>query len=226
MHSNTKNLRPRWQAYLSSCQPRHHGANEIYTQTQAGYGAASAILNAPAKLTFNLKNVPAGMKLLYAPDDMDELKKIPVKNGKNVLELPGGINYEFAFTTKDSFKDVPKMHFMEKVISGEIREMDIDFRNYTKIQTISCPKEVKQGEKIKIFVRVKNFGTAPVKIKLSACGENLTLEKSTGEVSVQPGKEMVIEFHGKTIRKNEPFVFMVYPADKPENITSVSGVSL
>ncbi|MBQ9771341.1 MAG: glycoside hydrolase family 9 protein [Lentisphaeria bacterium] len=207
---------------------RHHGANEIYTQTQAGYAAASAILNAPAKLTFNLKNVPAGMKLFYGSqiDDVGKLKTIPVKEGKNILELPGGIKYIFAFSTKETLKQKPEVLFIENVISGEVRNTDIDFRNYKRILRVFCPKEVKQGETATIRVAVMNFGTAPAKIKLSARGENLKLEQKSVEKTVQAKKGTFFKFRGKPVKKNEPFVFMVYPAGEPEKVTSVSGVSL
>ena len=118
------------------------------------------------------------------------------------------------------------MIFVESVISGEVRNIDVDFRNYKRILRVACPKEVKQGETATILVAVMNFGTAPAKIKLSARGENLKLEQKSVEKTVQAKNGTFFEFRGKPVKKNEPFVFMVYPADKPEKITSVSGVSL
>ena len=203
---------------------RHHGANEIYTQTQAAYGATAAILNAPAKLTFQLKNVPEGTKLFYKPFG-NEIKSIPVKNGKNILELPGGIVYSFHFSKENSFRKAI-LRYDENVISGEIRTVEIDFQNFLRIVRIDSPMEIKQGEDEMIQVRVQYFGKVPTKITLSARGENLKLSKSEIQKTLQPGKMESFQFWGQTLRKNEPYVFMVYPAGKPEKIRSEAGVSL
>jgi hypothetical protein len=203
---------------------RHHGANEIYTQTQAAYAATAAILNAPAKLTFNLKNVPEDTKLFYKPAG-NEIKSIPVKNGKNILEIPGGIVYSFNFSKENSFRKTI-LRYDENVISGEIRTVEIDFDNFLRIIRIDSPMEIKQGQDEMFQVRVQYFGKAPAKIAISARGENLKLSKSEIQKTLQPGKVETFQFRGRTLRKNEPYVFMVFPTGKPEKIISDSGVSL
>ncbi|MBR2438620.1 MAG: glycoside hydrolase family 9 protein [Lentisphaeria bacterium] len=206
---------------------RHHGANEIYTQTQAAYGATAAILNAPAKLIFNLKNVPEGTKLFYKPFWVKyEMKSLPVKNGTNILELPGGIEYEFSFRKEKYSRREPVLKYKENVISGEIRNVDIDFENFLRIVRIDYEPEINQGKDETFLTVVQYFGKSPAKISLSARGENLKLSKSEIQKTLQPGKMESFQFWGQTLRKNEPYVFMVYPAGKPEKIRSEAGVSL
>lgn len=206
---------------------RHHGANEIYTQTQASYAATAAFLNAPAKLIFQLKNVPEGAQLLYAPaGENGNRKSIQLKNGENILELPGGAAYTFEFKTSGSSR--PLIRYQENIISGEIRRTEIDFQNHKRIVQIVSPAEVKQGEEVLIKVTVQYFGKAPAEIALTARGENLKLNESTLRITVQPGKTAVFQFKGKTLKKGEPYVFMTWTwfNGNAKEIQSATGVSL
>lgn len=192
---------------------RHHGSNEIYTQSQGSYMVASAILNNPAKITLQLQNAPTGLQLSIT----EKLSGNSVFNGStgDPIELPGG-TYIFKFSNG--------LNFEEHLINGEKRTISIDMASFLRISAINAPATVPCGEEFTITIELVYHGLRPIDSTLLLRGSNLSLAADHASVTIPPGQTTTITVKAKTQRPNEPFVIMVLPIGSTR-IHSATGLT-
>ncbi len=196
---------------------RHHGTNEIYTQTQAAYTVAAAIINAPAKINWQLRNAPEKLHLTVTDTVTGRSVFDGDVAGETDLTLPGLSRYRFEFSNGLTFE--------ENILNGEKRRGILDMSSFLQIGLAEVPEKVVCGSEFTMKVKLTYFGDQPLNTVLMLRGDNLTLTQNSLPLSIKPGESTVIVLQGRTMRSNEPFVVMVCRADEPGKIYSAAGVS-
>jgi|GEM_PF-2841234 hypothetical protein len=187
---------------------RHHGSNEIYTQTQAVYSAAAILLHAPARLTLNMKNIPSGGMLTVHDLLLNRIAAQMPLTESLTLELPGGVRYRFEVSNGASWES--------NLISGEKRVMDMDLEHHAVISDIQAPARVQAGQPFKIEISLAGRGKARPFLR----GRNLKIISPELSEQTLPARFTVEAVAELTDR---PYVIMATLPGDTGNIRSAAG---
>lgn len=189
---------------------RHHGTNEIYTQTQAAYAVTAEMINQPARWEIRVLNAPA--ELRYSLDNGKTRQIVP---DKWVMQLAGGQKYRIVFSNGCVFEGI--------AVSGEKRIIEVDMKNFLQIRQISMPEKITAGKKFTITVSAAYFGGKEFETTFAVRGENLRIVSKPGKVKAVPGKSIELKFEAVAMRPEEAAVFMIHAAGQPEKLFSRSA---
>ena len=198
---------------------RHHGSNEIYTQTQAAYAVAATILAAPAKLQLNLKHLPPACRLEITDRTAGGARIVRTDLPESLsLELPGGTRYRFRFSNG--------LEWDETVLSGEKRTLSIDMKQFIRIESVRVPPACSAGRPFQAEVRVTYFGDGAATVGIAARTENLTPCSAYLEQKMNSGETAVFRFECTPRNAGQPYVFLAYPQNQRQAIRSAGGAVL